>query len=97
MNALKALVITSMVFAGACCLLLCFRRPEPGPVVERVSEAALRRIEERLERLEAAIEHATDFEGAMVRGAAKEELEGKWKLVAASCKDCHAVYRDKKD
>lgn len=43
----------------------------------------------------ASIAAATDLEEAIVAGAKPEVLEAKWKPVAASCKDCHANYRDK--
>jgi hypothetical protein len=59
MNASRALLIASMVFAGICCLLVLLRRPEPAPAVERAADPVLYRIEERLERLEAAIERLT--------------------------------------
>jgi protein tyrosine phosphatase (PTP) superfamily phosphohydrolase (DUF442 family) len=47
-------------------------------------------------KLADAIVKASALEEGIVRGEPKDQLEGKWKLVAASCKDCHAVYRDKK-
>lgn len=43
-----------------------------------------------------AIAKSSALEEAIVRGESKEQLEAKWKLVAASCKECHAVYRDRK-
>jgi protein tyrosine phosphatase (PTP) superfamily phosphohydrolase (DUF442 family) len=43
-----------------------------------------------------AIAKASALEEGIIAGQPKEELEVKWKLVAASCKDCHAVYRDRK-
>jgi protein tyrosine phosphatase (PTP) superfamily phosphohydrolase (DUF442 family) len=47
-------------------------------------------------RLRDAIEKASALEDGIVRGAPKSELEGHWKLVVASCKDCHAEHRDKR-
>jgi len=46
--------------------------------------------------LSSAVDVATALEEGIVKRESKEQLEAKWKLVAASCKDCHAVYRDKK-
>lgn len=43
-----------------------------------------------------AIAKASALEEGIVRGESKEQLEARWKVVAASCKECHAVYRDKK-
>lgn len=45
-------------------------------------------------RMHAAEELASSLEESLVRGAGKPELESAWTKVAASCKDCHAVYRD---
>lgn len=47
-------------------------------------------------RLADAVSKATALEEGIVKHEGKELLEGKWKLVVASCKDCHAKYRDKK-
>lgn len=47
-------------------------------------------------RLAQAIANASALEEGIVRSAPTEELEGHWKLVVASCKDCHAEYRDKR-
>lgn len=41
-----------------------------------------------------AVEVASALEAGIVRGESKDQLEARWKLVAASCKECHAVYRD---
>lgn len=48
-----------------------------------------------LARLNKAVSLATALEEALVRNASSEELEAAYKAVNASCKDCHAVYRDK--
>jgi protein tyrosine phosphatase (PTP) superfamily phosphohydrolase (DUF442 family) len=48
-------------------------------------------------KLKHAIEVAGQLEEDLVRGAPREQLEAGYKLVQASCKDCHAAYRDKKD
>lgn len=45
-------------------------------------------------RMHAAEELASSLEEWLVRGGGKPELEAAWTKVAASCKDCHAVYRD---
>jgi protein tyrosine phosphatase (PTP) superfamily phosphohydrolase (DUF442 family) len=47
-------------------------------------------------RLVAATASATALEEAIVAKSPKEHLEARWKLVVASCKDCHATYRDVK-
>jgi protein tyrosine phosphatase (PTP) superfamily phosphohydrolase (DUF442 family) len=47
-------------------------------------------------RLADATATATALEELIVANAPKNKLDGKWKLVVASCKDCHAVYRDVK-
>lgn len=47
-------------------------------------------------KLANAIKIASGFEEALVRNAPKEDLESAWKLVTASCKDCHVAYRDNK-
>lgn len=47
-------------------------------------------------RMIAAIAAASAVEEGIVAGLGKDEMEAKWKLVAASCKDCHAAYRDKR-
>lgn len=47
-------------------------------------------------RLTAAIAHAAALEEGLVGGEGAEQLEARWKLVAASCKECHAAYRDTK-
>ena len=46
-------------------------------------------------RLQEAVALASALEEAIVRNASVEELEAAYKPVNASCKDCHAVYRDK--
>lgn len=46
--------------------------------------------------LAAAVKCAEELEEALVKGAPKAELESRWKVVVASCKDCHAGYRDNK-
>lgn len=47
-------------------------------------------------RLAKAIAEAGALEEAIIARAAKPDLESKWKLVVASCKDCHVLYRDMK-
>ena len=47
-------------------------------------------------KLSAAIERAAELEDGIVKGEERDQFESKWKLVAASCKDCHAAYRDKR-
>ncbi len=47
-------------------------------------------------RLTDAVASASALEEAINAKAPKDQLEGKWKLVVASCKDCHATYRDVK-
>jgi len=58
MKTWSALLISCTVLASACCLLVCFQRPAPGParMVGLETAPALQRIEERLERIEAAID-----------------------------------------
>lgn len=48
-----------------------------------------------MKRLADSIASASALESAIISGASKEDLEPIWKKVAASCKDCHSVYRDK--
>lgn len=43
-----------------------------------------------------AIKAASDLEEGIIADAPKDKLEASWKRVAASCKDCHAGYRNKK-
>jgi protein tyrosine phosphatase (PTP) superfamily phosphohydrolase (DUF442 family) len=45
--------------------------------------------------LDEAVAAATALEDAVVAGTPAQQLETHYKLVQASCKDCHAVYRDK--
>lgn len=47
-------------------------------------------------KLTDAVASASALEEAINAKAPKDQLEAKWKLVAASCKDCHATYRDVK-
>lgn len=47
-------------------------------------------------KLAAAVKCAEELEEALIKGAAKDDLEARWKVVVASCKDCHVVYRDNK-
>ena len=46
-------------------------------------------------RLTKGVRAATALEEAIVRNATREELEAAYTAVNASCKDCHAVYRDR--
>lgn len=46
--------------------------------------------------MRSAIESASTLEEAIVRSAQPAEIEQAWKAVAASCKECHALYRDQK-
>lgn len=48
-------------------------------------------------KLANAIATASALEEGIIKGEPKDQLEGKWKLVAASCKDCHAAYRDQRN
>lgn len=47
-------------------------------------------------KLQSAISRATALEAGIVNGESADQLEARWKLVAASCKECHSVYRDKR-
>lgn len=47
-----------------------------------------------MQKLTSAIAAATAMEDAFVAGAPAADLEARYKLVQASCKDCHAKYRD---
>jgi cytochrome c556 len=47
------------------------------------------------QQLQKAIEKASALEEAIVRNAPRDELEAAYKAVNASCKACHAAYRDK--
>ena len=47
-----------------------------------------------VQKLTDAIAVATAMEEAFVAGAPAADLEARYKLVQASCKDCHANYRD---
>ncbi|MBX3357173.1 MAG: cytochrome c [Phycisphaeraceae bacterium] len=49
-----------------------------------------------VKRLAAAVEEASALEEGIVAGEPPESLDAKWKIVAASCKDCHATYRDRR-
>jgi hypothetical protein len=44
-----------------------------------------------------AIAKASALEEGIIRGEPRDQLEAKWKLVAASCKECHAAYRDRRN
>ena len=46
-------------------------------------------------RLQQAVEQAEALEQAIVAGAPAAELEPRWRLVSASCRDCHRTYRDR--
>ncbi len=48
-----------------------------------------------LQRLEKAIAGASALEEGIIRGDVAAELDRKFKVVQASCKDCHVIYRDK--
>jgi cytochrome c556 len=46
-------------------------------------------------RITAAIAEASALEEKLAKGGAtKEALEANYKAIQASCKSCHAVYRD---
>lgn len=47
-------------------------------------------------RLAESIGAATALEDGLTSHASAEQLERRWKLVAVSCKECHAAYRDVK-
>ncbi|MBX3376098.1 MAG: hypothetical protein KF678_03745 [Phycisphaeraceae bacterium] len=48
-------------------------------------------------RLADAIARTSALEDGLIRGEPRDQLESKWKLVAASCKECHAAYRDRRN
>ncbi len=48
------------------------------------------------QRLAKAVASASALEEGILKNAPAAELEGHWKLVVSSCKDCHAEYRDKR-
>ena len=47
-------------------------------------------------RLTEAVQHATALEDALAANADNEKLGKLWAPIAADCKSCHAVYRDKR-
>ncbi len=47
-------------------------------------------------RLKESIAAATALEEALASRSSKEQLESKWTTVVASCRNCHALYRDVK-
>lgn len=50
--------------------------------------------EDFLARMKRAVDFASKLEEALVANAGSEQLDAAYKAVNASCKDCHAVYRD---
>lgn len=46
-------------------------------------------------QLASAIARAAALEDGLTGGAPATELDARWKLVVASCKDCHAAHRDR--
>lgn len=54
------------------------------------------RGDEFMRRLKQSIDQASALEEALVADAPAADLEARWKLVSASCKDCHKTYRDRK-
>jgi protein tyrosine phosphatase (PTP) superfamily phosphohydrolase (DUF442 family)/cytochrome c556 len=56
--------------------------------------AARERGKDFLSKITDAVAKATALEDAIVRQAGHADLEGRYKLVQASCRDCHAKYRD---
>lgn len=57
---------------------------------------SLEQGDEFLRRLAEAKRAASELEEALVRGAARDELEARFAPVQASCKDCHARFRDQR-
>ena len=47
-------------------------------------------------KLAHAIDASSALEASIVGNAASDRIDANYKLVQASCKDCHASYRDKK-
>lgn len=46
-------------------------------------------------KMAAAMKNASTLEEGIVKNATAEKLDAAYKVVQASCKDCHSVYRDK--
>lgn len=50
--------------------------------------------EDHMRRLFEAIQRATDLEEGIIRGEPATELDGRFELMASSCKECHGRYRN---
>lgn len=51
--------------------------------------------DEYIQKMAAAMEHASALEAAIVRDAHADDLGTAYTIVQTSCKDCHTTYRDK--